>query len=214
MVHVVNRGVRRGRLFFDDADYAAFERVLVQALRKVPTRLLAFCLMPNHWHLVIWVRADELPRFMHWLTMMHARRWHRAHGSQGTGHVYQNRYYAVPVQGDNHLLAVLRYVERNALRAGLVACAEGWRWGSLWHRCHSSATVPLDPWPVGLPDDWVAHVNEPQTHSELTAIRNAVRRAAPLGDPEWSSQTAQALGTLRRRPGRPSRRRPSRRNLA
>ena len=128
MVHVVNRAARRGQLFFSDADYAAFQRVLVQALRKVPTRLVAFCLMPSHWHLVIWPRGDEFPLFMHWLTGMHARRWHRAHGSEGTGHVYKNRYYAVPVQGGPHLFAVLRYVERNALRAGLVARAEEWRW--------------------------------------------------------------------------------------
>lgn len=204
MVHVVNRAVRRGQLFVADADYAAFERVLVQALAKVPTRLVAFSLMPSHWHLVIWPRGDELPRFMQWLTAEHAKRWHRARGSQGSGHVYKNRYHAVPVQGGPHLFTVVRYVERNALRAGLVTRAEDWPWGSLWHRCRSSNRIPLDAGPIALPEDWVSWVNEPVTKSELAAIRNAVRRSTPFGDDEWSKQTAQTLGTARRRPGRPS----------
>jgi putative transposase len=190
-------------LFFGAQDYAAFVRVLVEALREVPTRLLAFCLMPNHWHLVIWVSADELPRFMHWLTMTHAKRWHKVHGSEGSGPVYQNRYYAAPVQSDHHLLNVIRYVERNALRAGLVRRAEDWPWTSLWHRCTSSDEVRLSPWPVKVPDDWVDHVNEPHAKSELAAIREAVTKGTPIGSPEWSALASQALATVRRRPGRP-----------
>src|SRR5918993_1616120 len=122
--HVLNRSARRQQLFFSSADYRAFESVLVEALDKVSIRLLAYALMPNHWHLVLWPVHDELPRFMHWLTLTHAKRWHAAHQSTSTGHVYQNRYHAVPVQSDAHLVTVLRYVERNALRAGLVRRAE------------------------------------------------------------------------------------------
>jgi putative transposase len=92
---------------------------------------------------------------MHWLTMTHAKRWPTAKGSVGTGPVYQNRYYAVPVQTDHHLLAVLRYVERNPLRGSLVERAEDWRWSSLWQRCNSCHPAALSPWPIPQPEHWI-----------------------------------------------------------
>src|SRR5439155_23281390 len=134
--HVLNRAVRRAPLFQTPADYSAFEHVLLQAMQRVPLRLLAYCAMPSHWHLIVWpTAAGELSRFMHWLTCTHAQRWHSAHGTSGTGAVYQGRYKAIPVESDLHLLRVCRYVERNALRAGRVPRAEDWRWSSLWRRC-------------------------------------------------------------------------------
>lgn len=205
--HVVNRSVRRERLFFKPADYLAFEGVLREAVCRIRIRLLAYCVMPNHWHLVVWPIADELPRFMHWLTLTHAKRWHRAHGSTATGHVYQSRYYAVPVQSDRHLLGVLRYVERNALRAGLVERAEQWRWCSLWRCCNFCDDLPLCEWPVLRPADWIEMVNQPQTLAELAAIQKAITRGRPIGDEGWTHEMADRLGVRCWGPrGRPAKR--------
>jgi REP element-mobilizing transposase RayT len=76
--HVLNRAVARLALFEKDSDYEAFERVLAEAMEKHPTRLLGYCVMPNHWHLVIWPREEgELTEFVRWLTHTHVMRWHQ-----------------------------------------------------------------------------------------------------------------------------------------
>src|SRR5438876_1781806 len=146
--HALNRAVARLPLFQKDEDYRAFERVLAEALLKHPTRILAYCLMPNHWHFVLWPEQDdEITAFLRWLTHTHTQRWHAHYHSAGTGHLYQGRFKAFPIEADEHLYAVLRYVERNALRAGLVERAEDWRWGSLWRRRYGEVDL-LHPWPV------------------------------------------------------------------
>jgi REP element-mobilizing transposase RayT len=123
--HALNRAVGRGTIFDKAGDYEAFEKVLGQAVDFVPMRLLAYCLMPNHWHLVLWPRRDEdLSEYMRWLTVTHTQRWHAHHHTAGTGPIYQGRFKSFPVQEDEHFLAVCRYVERNALRARLVKKAE------------------------------------------------------------------------------------------
>ena len=133
--HVLNRSAAGMRLFADNGDYAGFEKVLREAHEQVPMRTIAYCLMPNHWHMVLWpVRDRDLSSFMHWLMGTHTKRWHAAHDSTGSGHIYQGRFKSFPIEEDRHYLTVCRYVERNALRAGLVNRAEDWRWGSLWHR--------------------------------------------------------------------------------
>ena len=201
--HVLNRSARRLPLFEREADYAMFVKLLGEAVERHPTRLLGYCVMPNHWHLVVWPRVNELSPFMHWLTLMHAQRWNFRHGLTGTGPVYQNRFKAIPVQTGTHLLSVLRYVERNPLRAQLIRRAEQWRWSSLWQRANNTNVVPLSPWPLPMPTDWICRVNEPQTGNELRAVRNALARNYPLGDAEWSSQTAATLGIGLRPRGRP-----------
>lgn len=138
-------------LFEKDADYEAFERVLGEAMEQFPTRLLSYCLMPNHWHLVIWPRKDgELTEFLRWLTHTHVMRWHAHYGTSGTGHLYQGRFKAFPMETDEHFYTVLRYVERNALRANLVNRAEDWRWSSLWRRHFGNAESRklLSDWPL------------------------------------------------------------------
>jgi len=81
-------------------------------------RVLAYCLMPNHFHLALWPQADgDLSRWMQWVLTAHVRRYHRHYGS--SGHVWQGRFKAFPIQADGHLLTVLRYIERNPVRAGL-----------------------------------------------------------------------------------------------
>ena len=195
-------------LFEKDADYQAFERVMADAMDKHPIRLLSYCVMPNHWHMVLWPREDgELTAFLRWLTHTHTMRWHAHFGTSGTGHLYQGRFKAFPVQTDDHFYTVLRYVERNALRAKLVERAEEWHWSSLWRRQFGDAASQalLHRWPLPMPANWVKFVNQPQTDAELIALRGSVQRGSPFGSSQWQVRTANRLGldwTIRPR-GRP-----------
>lgn len=204
--HVLNRANGRLPLFEDDGDYAACERVLAEACERVSMRVLAYCLMPNHWHLVLWPRQDgDLSRFMGWLTLTHTQRWHAHHQTVGHGHLYQGRFKSCVVEQSEYFLTVCRYVERNALRAGLVERAECWRWGSAWQWGGGASMVPLSTWPVERPLDWIAWVNTPQTDAELTAIRQSVTKGQPFGSSRWTEQMVMlwALGSTLRSRGRP-----------
>jgi len=195
-------------IFRSDADFEAFERVLLEAIERSGTRLLSYCLMPNHWHLVVWPKDDgELSEFVGWLTLTHTQRWHAFRQSIGTGHVYQGRFKSFPIEEDDHLFTVARYVERNALRANLVRRAEQWRWGSLyrWLRGSAEDRGLLAAWPMPRPAHWIENVNTPRTEAELNALRRCVNRGSPFGSESWSDRTVRRLGletTLRSR-GRP-----------
>jgi putative transposase len=207
--HVLNRGVGRMKLFEKDADYAAFETVLVQTLALRPMRLLAYCLMPNHWHMVLWPQEDgQLGAFMQRLSITHARRWQEHRQRVGYGHVYQGRYKSFPVETDEHFLTVCRYVERNPLRARLVRQAENWHWSSLWRREQPDSRLRswLCDWPVDRPRNWLQRINAAETAAELERLRTSVLRGRPFGDPAWVRRTAGQLrleSSLRPR-GRPS----------
>jgi len=190
--HVLNRGVGRNRLFFKEADYLAFEAILAETLAVRPMRICAYCLMPNHWHLVLWPERDEdLAAFMQRLTVTHVTRWQRHKHQVGYGHVYQGRYKSFPVESDEYFYQVVRYV----------------RWSSLWRRLHGDREQKqlLAPWPLSQPRNWLAHVEQPLSDAELEALRRSVRRGSPLGGAAWTLRTAKRLGlefTLRSR-GRP-----------
>ncbi|HEY2413014.1 MAG TPA: transposase [Pirellulaceae bacterium] len=206
--HVVNRANARLTIFDGPADYEAFEKVLLQAVERTKTRLLAYCVMPNHWHLVVWPREDgELSRFVGWLTLTHTQRWHAHRHSAGAGHLYQGRFKSFPVEATDYLYIVARYVERNALRANLTTHAERWRWGSLfrWLRGSAEDKRLLAAWPVPRLAYWTEHVNEPLTEAELIAVRRSVHRGSPFGNAAWCDRAIQKLHletTLRPR-GRP-----------
>jgi putative transposase len=243
--HVLNRAAGRRRLFDDGGDYEAFLRTLGEALARPrlsprcctpddvpdgpaagPVRLLCFCLMPNHWHLVVWPRGDgDLSAVMFWLTMTHAQRWRHCRHTVGEGPLYQGRFKCFPVQaegpwdGGRYFRTVCRYGERNPLRAGLVGRAEDWPYSSLHARLNAGSAaarlVRLDAWPVEQPADaagwraWADRVNEPQTAAEEAAVRECARRGRPFGDDGWQRRAAADLGlehTLRP-PGRPRKRR-------
>jgi len=135
LYHVLNRANARMQTFHKPADYEAFEGVLAEAVERVQMRVLSYCVMPNHWHLVLWPHGDgELSQFVGWLTLTHTQRWHAHRHNAGTGHVYQGRFKSFIVESDEHLLTVCRYVEANASRARLIDRAEDWEWGSAWRR--------------------------------------------------------------------------------
>ena len=204
--HVVNRGNAQATVFHTDAHYHAFIELISKACSRIDMRVIAFCLMPNHFHFVLRPWADgDLSRWMQWLTTTQVRRHHRLHGS--SGHVWQGRFKAFPVQRDEHLLTVIRYVERNALRAGLVQRAEDWPWNSLHWRASGNRPSILADIPIALPPNWLAVVNDPQTPAELERLRRSVNRGTPFGGGAWSQRTAETLGlgsSLRPR-GRPRR---------
>ena len=206
--HVLNRAVARLPLFEKEEDYLAFERVLEEAFEREQLPIFAYCVMPNHWHFV--VRGEtghQVTDFFRWLTHTHTMRWHAHHLTAGTGHLYQGRFKTFPVEADEHLLAVLRYVERNPLRANLCKKAEAWRYSSAWRRTcgNADARALIARWPIPRPRHWRSYVNRPQNEAELQAIRRSVLRGTPYGDDAWVSQAAARLKlkhTLRPR-GRP-----------
>lgn len=208
--HVLNRRAGRLPLFDMERDYVVFERILEEAIARTGIRLMAYCVMPNHWHLLLWPRHDdELSETLRWLTVTHTQRWHAAHRTAGTGPLYQGRFKSFPVQTDEHFLTVARYVERNARRANLVRRAENWRWGSLWrhYKSDAKARAILSAWPVPRPRNWLGHVNRADTPQELEALRRSARRGQPFGSESWQTRTAKRLSlesTLRPR-GRPRR---------
>ncbi len=188
--HVINRGNARAEVFHKDQDFAAFLRNMSEAGIRVPMRVVSYCLMPNHFHIVVWPRAGgDLSRWAHWVLTTHVRHYLKHYGH--SGHVWQGRFKAFPIQQDEHLLTVIRYVERNPLRAKLVARAEDWPWSSLRPNAEGPA---LDPGPVPRGADWLEFVNTPMTEAEVGAIRLSLRRDRPFGTGPWTDETARLLG--------------------
>jgi putative transposase len=202
--HALNRAVARQTIFREPADYDALIRILRAVRERVSMRVLAYCVMPNHWHLVLWPRCDgDLSEFLRLLTVTHVQRWHAAHGSSGTGSLYQGRFKSFPVQTDEHFLTVCRYVERNPVRAGLVTRAEDWPWSSAAKACNAESS--LDEWPLPAPPEWKTWVNKPLRDAERAALRRSVAAGTPFGNDRWRRSVAQTLGlgsSLRSR-GRP-----------
>jgi putative transposase len=202
--HVINRGNGQTKVFHKKADYAAFVQLMIDANERLAMRLTGYCLMPNHFHLVLWPHKDgDLSRWMQWLLTSHVRRYHRHY--KGCGHVWQGRFKAFPIQKDEHYLSVLRYVERNPLRAKLVEHAQDWSWSSLsnLHEAHPDGLLADGPLPKG--SGWTNHVNAAQSDAELGLLRASVNRGTPFGSEAWARRTAAALGleaSLRPR-GRP-----------
>jgi putative transposase len=158
--NLLNRSIRGSRIFRSDLDYRCFIVTLRDAQRKVPIEVLAYCVMPTHFHLVVRPRTDDqLRQFAWWLTGTHTKRWHAAHATSGTGPIYQGRYKAIRVSGRWHFLELCRYVESNPRRGRLVSRSEDWRWSSLGQRCRNLNDVELEPWPFPQPADWLEIVN-------------------------------------------------------
>ncbi|MEP6914176.1 MAG: transposase [Acidobacteriota bacterium] len=184
--HVLNRGNRRQQIFSRPADYESCLTTMADGLERVPVRLLSFTLMPNHFHMVFWPnQACEISAYMRWFMNAHIRRHHRFHELWGTGHLYQGRYKAFPIQTGVHLLTVLRYVEANAYRAALVARAEAWPWSSLSRHAAADRRYLLSTGPITRPANWLSMVNEPLPQPVRDALRNSAQRQVGFGDPAW-----------------------------
>ncbi|MBN2315358.1 MAG: transposase [Sedimentisphaerales bacterium] len=193
--HVLNRANARQIIFRGSSDYEAFEKILAEGLVKVPMRLTGYCLMSNHWHLLLWPYHDgELSTFMHWVTMTHTQRWHAVHHSIGTGHLYQGRFKSFPIQDEPYYLTALRYIESNPFRAGLVTSSSHWMWSSLAiRRGLAKSGVVISPGPVELPDKWDELVDILPWENDLEKIERCLRRGTPLGRDDWAKQVAERL---------------------
>ncbi len=194
------------RLFHKPGDYEAFERVLAEGFERYPVDLLTYCIMPNHWHLVVRPKTDQaLGRLLGWVGVTHVRRHHEHYHRRGGGHLYQGRFKSFPVAEDKYFLTLCRYVEANPLRTKLVRRAEQWRWSGMWMRTDPARALPLAAWPLQRPRNWLARVNGELNEEQLDTLRTCVQRGRPWGPPSWIRTTAARLGlefTLRG-PGRP-----------
>jgi len=195
--HVWNRSVGRSRLFGNDAEFEAFERIMVEANQRYPIPILGYSLLPNQWHFVVWPKKDgQMTDFFRWLAHTHAMRRKRARRKVGNGRLYQGRYKSFLIQRDENLLTVLRYVERSPLAAGLVEKAQLWRFGSLSARKDGDKVIQslLTPWPVERPSNWTARVNAPLAQQELERVQVSIERSRPFGSGDWVRRTTSRLG--------------------
>jgi len=184
--HVINRANARLQIFFRDEDYILFENILADGVEKYGMRVLAYCIMPNHFHLVLQPVSDgDLQKFMQWLTVTHTQRWHAKNKSIGTGSLYQGRYKSFLIEKDDHLLTVIRYVERNPVRANLVKSVKNWKYSSLFKRLQNKNKNFLSPWPIPEPKNYVSFVQQPITPTELESARCSVNRGKPFGKMTW-----------------------------
>jgi putative transposase len=213
---VINRGNCRQRIFSKPGDFDAFVELLREGCRRVPgMRVLAYCLMGNHWHLALWPRGDgDLAKFVGWVSTTHVRRWRQHRRSVGEGHLYQGRYKSFPVQADRDLLVMLRYVEANAVRAEVVEHAREWPHGSLAARlAGGEAAEWLTEWPVDRPGDWEAELDAALDAATLDALHVSVARGRPFGSPKWVEGAVKRLGLEHtvRDPWRPKKPKPGER---
>lgn len=202
--HIINRGNGGQVVFRKDTDYEAFIDIMKEAKIQYSINIFAYCLMPNHFHIVLMPhQAQNLSKWMQWLMTSHVRRYHRHYGT--SGHVWQGRYKSFLIQKDSHLLAVLRYVEGNPLRSGLVKSAKDWLWSSYSESIGKRPRVLIDEIPIDLPKGWDKYVDEPITEGELEKLRQSVNRQSPYGNSLWQTQVSKEFGleaTIRPR-GRP-----------
>ncbi|MCR4428060.1 MAG: transposase [Caldiserica bacterium] len=192
--HVLNRGNGKQTVFFQEKDYLLFLRLLRETKKRFSWSIYSYCLMPNHFHLVLSSpEGKDLSRGMHWLCTSHVRLYHKEH--ETTGHLWQDRFRSFLVQEDEHFLMVMRYVEANPIRAGLVSLPGEWKWSSFRERIGEKVKIPLlDESPVPLPSDWSAYVREEVGPGELENLRECANRQAPFGKKGWMEEIFKKLG--------------------
>jgi len=203
---VLNQANGRLRIFKKQGDFEAYERILAEGVERFEMRICGYCIMGNHWHLLLWPRHDgDLSRFMHWTTLTHTQRYHRAHKTVGIGHLYRGRYKSFPIQGNHHYLTVLRYIEANPLRAKMVVNASEWPWSSYVIRHHgASKPLQLSDGPIAIPSDWPEQLGK-ISKAERVKLLKSLERGVPFGETSWVDQAVQELKleSTVRRPGRP-----------
>jgi putative transposase len=161
--HVFNRSHERAPIFARPTDYQAFLGVLAEGLDKYPMRLISYCVLSNHWHLVVGPSGiPVLSRFVRWVAATHSIRLHRVRNAPSRRPLYQGRFRSVSLYRASDLLQACRYVERNALAAGLVKRAEDWPWGSLADRLSDQRRVPVVSTSFLTSQAWIDYVNEPK----------------------------------------------------
>lgn len=194
--HVLNRAAPRVKLFAEEGDYNDFVSALAQASQLYPVEVLAYCLMPDHWHLVLRPQKPAaLAEFMGWLGVTHVRRHQSRHGNR-SGQLYHGRYKSFPVQADQHLVDLCQFVESNPVRKNLVKRAAKWDYSSLADREAKKPRVNLVKLPTRLPRKWETLVDEPMNKSVTDHIKTSITRSRPLGDAAWTRSSASRHGLV------------------
>jgi putative transposase len=192
--HVYNRGIGLAEVFHEPADYAALINLIASSSEQIPMRVLGYCLMPDHYHMVLQPYEDrDLSRWVHRLMTGYLRYYRQKHGV--VGNLWNARFKSFPCQHDRHLGTVIRYCETNPIRAGLVERAEKWKYGSLYATANQKGPVAIEPGPIRRGKAWVELANEPMKERDLGLMRHSLRRGTPFGDSEWMIQTARIHGT-------------------
>ena len=177
VVHCVNRGNDRRLLFERAPDYEDFLRMVAWAKGKCPVRILAYCIMSNHWHFLFWVlKEGDVSRFLHRLTSTHAISWRRRTKTVGDGHVYKDRFHDSKIFTDRYYYNALRYIEQNPLRANLVHASANWRWSSLQERLGNERGIIQEEGPAPLPFEWPRIVDEHLSADDIEEIRSSLHR--------------------------------------
>ena len=206
--HVINRANNRATIFKSEKDYQHFEGLLEEGVELIGMRILSYCVMPNHWHLVLYPKKDtDMGEFMRWVTTTHVRQKRSQTETIGHGHLYQGTYKSFPVESDKHLIDLIRYVEQNPLRAKLTARAQDWKWSSLWRREQGTVKQQrlLTKLPTLLPSNYLESVNQILDKEKLGVIRNSVNKGAPFGSSKWTDYMVDTynMGSTLRGSGRP-----------
>ncbi len=206
--HVINRANGRLQIFNTKEDYQLFEQLLLDTKELVGMRVLAYTIMPNHWHLVLHPENDgDLTAFMQRLSNSHTRKVHALTKTNGSGHLYQGRYKSFLVESNEYLLALIKYVERNPVRAKLVTRCEDWQWGSAYRRLQGTPKEKklLDTPPVEFPSSYRRWINTTEDEDVVQSIRTSVIKGVPYGEGGWVEKmtTTHKLHSTLRSPGRP-----------
>jgi len=186
--HVINRANARWRIFKTTKDYAAVIDSLEEIKETLPLDIFSFCIMPNHWHFIVRPGHNGgMGKFFGKFTQKVTQRWHAAHHTIGSGHLFQGRFKSFLVEQDSYFIQLMKYVEGNALRAKLVKKAEEWQWSSLFLRNNvpERSNKILSPWPVDIPYNYQKLVNQPLPKPQLESIRHSVIRSKPFGEIPW-----------------------------
>ena len=187
--HICNRGVLKKPMFFDEFDYGICEEILSESLEKYRVPLHAYCLMPNHWHLLVEApRGVILVQMLQRFSSVHAKTIRKRQENQGTGAVYQSRYRAHPVQKSEAFFRVKSYIENNPCKAGLCSKPEDWRWSTAYSEIDRHILIATSPTPIPL------NVLRPPLESWHSRIESALFSQRPLGDVEWRNSFCEQDG--------------------
>lgn len=188
--HLVMRGNQRASVFFEDSDYRQYLLWLAEYSREYGMRVWAYCLMPNHVHLVVLPENASAPgNILRALQMRHTQRINQTKGS--SGHLWQGRFYSCALD-DEHLQAAVRYVERNPVRAQLADHAQDFMWSSARPHCGLRRDPVLsDDLPVldRIPD-WAHWLADDDDSRMMARLREATRRCRPCGSDDFVARLA------------------------
>jgi putative transposase len=196
--HVTQRGSRRQLTFFDESDYTGYLELLRESIAATGVDIWAYCLMPNHVHLVaVPAERSSLAMLLRRVHHRHARRVNEAHGWQG--HLWQERFHSC-VMDERHLVAAVRYIELNPVRAGLCARAEHWPWSSIHAHLLGESDGIVDPDPMlARFRDWRRYLEAEDRPEVIDALRARSASGRPAGDTAFITELEQRSGRVLRK---------------